>query len=352
LAANPNFGELVATTLNLWANKEFANAVTGHNPLFFRLRKNGNVQTGGLGVKALEPVMYLDTTNGFQVTAVQSAYNATSPYLAQGWSNAEYQWAEKLMYVTLPSSILDKQGSETQKLNYLSAYKDLAMKSFLEALNLDLWRAENAVGSDGSSTQFLCSIRTLLNRGGSNTTSSSSGSQYLPQQIGTAVGTSPITNVGNIERNAAGNAFWCTPITNPATTDTISLGMFQNQVSLATRDSDYPDLIITTRQNWNDLASILMGLQRYESGGLADAGFKQSLKFDGMDVIFDDNVPAKNMFVINTKYLKLRCNTMAPKFVYKPDPYRPVENWEARWMGQITSGNLGRVMARHSNLGN
>ena len=96
--------------------------------------------------------------------------------------------------------------------------------------------------------------------------------------------------------------------------------------------------------------SILQGYQRNKSGGLADAGF-ESMKFRGADVVMDDHCPPKTFLFINTKYIKLRCASMAPKFELKPDPHRTITNWNARWVGQITSGHLGRVHSRHANIG-
>jgi len=56
MAMNANFNELATTTLNLWVNTKFANLFTSHKPLWYRLRANQNIVTGGLGIKALEPM--------------------------------------------------------------------------------------------------------------------------------------------------------------------------------------------------------------------------------------------------------------------------------------------------------
>lgn len=356
MAQNPTFNELATTTLNLWVSKNFANAFTGNNPLFYMIRKNGNVQTGGLGIKALEPLMYADP-GGPQVEGVADPYTENTPSETVGFTNAEYNWCEKRLPVSIPELTLDKQGSDTQKISHINAVKDISMKKFMERLNFDIWRAEGAVGANGQSSLYLGSILCYLNRGGTSTANQMT-TYILTEQTynggtqpgGIAVGTTPITNVGNIERNSANGAFWCTPVSNPTVNQTMSLAAMNAGYNMSVRDTDMADLVVMNRSGYGDFMSILQGQQRYTAGGLADAGF-DSMKFRGADIVMDDRCPANTVLFLNTSYLKLRVASMAPKFELKPDPYRPIVNWQARWVGQITSGHLGRVHARSANLG-
>lgn len=358
MALNSNFNELATTTLNLWGSRQFANIFTGHNPLWYMLRKRQNIQQGGLGIKVLEPLQYYDTS-GPQVEGVADPYSQLTPMDTTGWTNAEYAWCEKRLSVSIPELIMDQQGSETQRINYLNTVKDISMKKFMEALNTDLWAAEGAAGSDGSSRLTLGSLRTYLNRGGTATTNTSN-SYVLTEQLynanaqpgGAAVGTTPLTKVGNIERNVANGGLWCTPVANPASTDTLTIAKMNYLYNLAVRDTDHPDLIVMGRGNFGDFMAIYQGYQRFvgNDSGLADAGF-ESIRFRGADVIFDDKCPTLNIFAINTAYLKLRCASMAPQFKEKPDPHRTILNWNARWVGQISSGHLGRAHARHAKIG-
>lgn len=355
MAINSNFSEQATTTLNLWASKNFANLLTGHNPVFFRMRKNGNVQTGGLGIKALEPVMYFDPTSPV-VEGVTNPYNELTPSETKGFSAAEYEWCEKLMSVSIPALTMDQQGSETRKINHLNAIKDSAMKTFNETLASELWRAEGAVGSNGSTRQYLGSLRTYINRGGTLTTWTGLTPTVTEQVYnggvapgGAAVGTSPLTLVGNIERNRAEGGIWCSPVQYPGSDATLTLANLNYTYNLAVRDNDSPDLIITNRTNFGELMSILQGYQRYTDSALADAGF-QSIRYIGADVVFDARCPAKTIFCLNTKYLKLRCESMQPKFEFKPDPYRPILNWQARWVGQLTMNDPARS-SRHARIG-
>jgi hypothetical protein len=343
MALNANWNELATTTLNLWASKNFANLFTSQKPLWYKLRKKQNIITGGLGIKILEPFLY-PTTAGPQLEGVADPYTEMVPSKTVGWTNAEYAWCEKRLSVSEEELVLDQQGSDTAKMNHLQAVKDISMKKFFEGLNADMWRAESAVGSNGSSRQYLGSVRTYFNRGGSNTTDGGAIPPGLTEQTGTATGTTPLTLVGNVERNAVGAAYWCTPLFTTTVT-TITLGKMNNVISLAVCDPDSPDLFVTTRANFDSIMEILQGYQRYSDSALADAGF-EAVRYRGCDVVFDQNCPATTAFALNTDYIKLRAASMAPGFVEKPDPNRTIVNWNARWVGQITSGNLGRFHSR------
>lgn len=344
MALNSNFNELATTTLNLWASMKFADAFSGHNPLFYRLRQQGNIQTGGLGLKALEPWEY-PSLNAPSLVGVTSGYNQFTPTETEGWTNAEYSWCEKAMDVSVEQLILDQQGPETRKLNYLDQLKSNRMKAFMEGVNADMWRDPSLAGANGASRAYFGSLRCYFNRGNGSTPTSIPAP--LSEQVGSVIESS-LTTVGGIDRTQTAAAYWCTPVNTSALTNTQT--NYQSIVSLATRGNDRPDLIITTRANYNVLAGVLLGLRQYLGSSLNDAGFKGVLNFDGCDVFFDDNCPASTAFAINTEYLKFRANTMKPKFTYTPDPDRLIERWKLRLVGQITSGNLGRVHARASNI--
>jgi len=349
MAINPNWNELATTTLNLWVSRNFANLFTSHKPLWYRLRANQNIVTGGLGVKALEPLMY-PTTTGPTLEGVTDPYIEMTPSATTGATNAEYSWCEKRLSVSIEELIMDQQGSDTMKINYLNDFvKNISMKKFLEGLNADLWAAEGAAGSDGSSRARLGSIRTYLNRGVG--TDGGAIPPALAEQTGTAIGTTPLGSPGNINRATNGNAYWSTPVNSTTVAaGSITQKALNNIISLAVCDPDAPDLLVTTRGNFDEILSILQGYQRFPNSALADAGF-DAVRYRSCDLVFDQNCPASNIFCINTKYIKLRCNSMQPVFTEKPDPHRSIFNWNARWVGQITSGNLGRVHSRGSAFG-
>jgi hypothetical protein len=332
----------------LWVNTKFANLFTSHKPLWYRLRANQNIVTGGLGIKALEPMIY-PTTTGPALEGVTDPYTEMTPSATTGATNAEYTWCEKRLSVTIEELIMDQQGSDTMKINYLNDFvKNVSMKKFLEGLNSDLWRAETAAGSNGSSRQYLGSVRTYFNRGLG--TDGGAIPSALAEQTGAAVGTG-LTLVGNIDRATNGNAYHSTPIFHTTVAaGAITLLKLNNVISLAVCDPDSPDLLVTTRGNFDEIMALIQQYQRYDSSALADAGF-DAIRYRSCDVVFDQACPSANLFALNTNYIKLRCNSMQPVFTEKPDPHRTIFNWNARWVGQITSGNLGRVHARADAFG-
>ena len=289
---------------------------------------------------------------------VTDPYNQLIPSETTGWTSAQYTPAEYVLDVSIPEYNVDLQGSETERINHLQSVMEVSMDKFLNQLNNDLWAAEGAAGSAGNQRNVIASVRTLFNRGGSATTGTVSPIPLTNQLYsggsglyvgGGATGTSPITNVGGIERNGPQGGYWCTPVVS-ATVATVTLGKLNNVISLAIRNADSPDLIVTTRANFDAIMEILQGYQRYDKSALADAGF-DAMKYRSCDIVFDDNCPASNLFVMNTKYLNFRTLSMKPRFKAKDDPYRQIYHWESRMVCQLTSGHLGRVHARATAFG-
>lgn len=360
MALNPNFAEYAATTLNAWGHNDFTDVFSSHHPLYARLRANGNIIAGGLGLALLEPIMYPDP-GGPQVIGVADAYFQTSPSETTGFTNAQWAWCEKLLDISVPQLQLDQQGSDTKRIAWLDSVKKLNTVKFMENLNLDLWRSPTLVGTAGNTRQNIGSLRAYLLNGGASTTGATAPAMPTGGDGGGNSGTityttattveaaGVVTNVGGIERNQAGGGYWCTPISN-ASAAAISIQQLTGLYNMAVRNGDSPDLIITTRANFSTLMALFQANQRFLSGKLDDAGFS-SMRFMGADIVFDDNCPAKNTFCLNTNYFKWRAGTEAPVFESKPDPYRPIQHWVGRYVGQLISNNLGRVHSRMYNVG-
>lgn len=349
MALNPNFSELATVTLNRWASRKFADVYTSHCPLWMKIRMRGNVMEGGFGISILEPLKY-PVASGPQPQGITDPYNQLTPSETTGWTAAQYTPAEYVLDVSIPEYNVDLQGSETERINHLQSVMEVSMDKFLNRLNVDLWAAEGANGSGGNLRSVIGSVRTYFNRGSTASADGGASPASLSNQIGTATGTSPVTTVGGIDRTSAnGGSYWCTPLFT-TTVSTITLGKLNNVISLAIRNADSPDLIVTTRANYDSIMEILQGYQRFEKSALADAGF-DAMRYRSCDIVFDDNCPATNLFVMNTKYLNFRALSMKPRFKAKDDPYRQIYHWEARMVCQLTSGHLGRVHSRATSFG-
>jgi hypothetical protein len=126
------------------------------------------------------------------------------------------------------------------------------------------------------------------------------------------VADSPTTGtVGGINRATSGNEFWrnkASVLQSALTTATI-YGAMNDLYLKCSRGTDKPDLIVADDTLYSLYENSLVAQQRFVNAEMAEAGF-QNLKFKGADVIYDGGdggyCPAKHMYFLNTKYLKLR----------------------------------------------
>ncbi len=356
---NSNFNSRLTMTINKWVDHHLIDLFISHNPLFFRMREKGNIEAGGMGVQLIEPIMY-PYGDGPTPIGVTDSWSTSVTHSETGNTTAAaYTPAEYLLPVSASEYDMDLQGSETAKVNYLESVMKINIAKFISKLNLDLWALEGTAGTDGSLRTRIGSIRTYVNGGGGSTTGApgaNAGNEPVPiaEQLVAGVGSAPVLTPGGINRNASGAAYWCSSLINPGTAATLSLQILNNVISAATRNNDTPDITIMPRLKYDLLLSILQGYQRFPNESkLADVGF-DAVRYRNTDVIWDDNcptaVPGNNIFALNSDYLKLRCKTMKPLFTRVFDPQRAILAWLARWVGQITSGHLGRVHARHCNI--
>ncbi len=68
---------------------------------------------------------------------------------------------------------------------------------------------------------------------------------------------------------------------------------------------DHPDFAVTTRTVFEGYESLLVANERFTSKAEGDGGFKnEALKFKGLVIAFDNDVPAGYMWMLNTAYYK------------------------------------------------
>lgn len=355
---NANYDNLTTMTINRWLSSNLSDHIASHHPLWFRMMEQGNIVQGGNGYFYVEPVKW-PAPGGPQVQGVTEDFNELAPAVETGGITA-YQWkpAEFAMLTGIREYDLSAQGSMTEKVNLTGEYMGIWLDKYLEFLNGQMWAAEGAAGADGQSQNALGSIRCYVNGGGSSTTGGGFVTE-LPEQLTVAIGTSPITKVGNIERNAAGGAYF-TPATirgslaSPGTAIAVSSTLLNEGVTMCTRGKDSPDYITMGRNPYNYYMGVLQNQIRFTGGSaLADVGFKNSFVWRGCDVVFDDLCPQvtnlNQIFFLNTKYLKLRYNTMKPVF-RMVDTTKLIKQWKSSQILQMTSNQLGRLQGRISSI--
>lgn len=345
-------------TIRLWLSNRLEDHFFGHHPVFAKLRAMNRVVKGGFGTKITVPIKY-PQAGGPQAEGVTDPYAAFSHSAMTGITSSLWDVAEYFMPISAPVRELKLQGSETKKLDYINSVMEIAMDRFMDRLRQDMWAAEGNPGSAGTDSQ-LASIRTLFNKGGSNTTGTIPPLP-LPAQLsqsdptwGNAAGTNPVFVVGGINRNAAGNAYFCIPLKNPNTAQTFNADAINEIITLATRGADRPDLLILERNHYNAAMNILQKQIQFGQSKLAEYGF-DAFRWRNCDVIWDDDVPTAapgiNMFAINTKSLKLCVDSLEPDVQQSEDPERSLKVWKANWFGQLIMTKMGRgAGARHARL--
>lgn len=358
---NANFDNLMTETINVWQSNTYANAYTANHPFWASLLRNGNMVRTGVGYAWYEPFMY-PTSIGPMPTGVSDGFQEVADATEQGgktmaaWTPAQYA-----MQVAVENYDIEAQGSETKMVDHIKETFEMANIRYFETYANDLWAAEGAFGSDGQAKTKIGSLRTYLNGGG---TSNGPNAAVIPQpnteQTLAAVGTTPKTTVGGIVRTAENGAYWCPNMYNPASAATPTLTLFNRMYTIACRTggdygTDSPDLILLPNILYDWFMTTLQQQQRWQGNGqLAQMGFADSFKFRGADVMFDDGVPhstnANQAFFINTRYFKLRYNTMQPQYTLAPIYNKLVRNWMSSQILQLTAKHLGRVHSRHCKI--
>lgn len=274
---NSTYTEIVTTTLDNYRT-ELADNVTNNNALLMFLKKRGNTESVGGGVKILENLMYAENStsrwySGLEELSVQASDIATS---------AAFDWKEFNVNVVI-SGLEKAQNSGTKE----------------SVINLATAKIKNAEITSNNRIAAALFYSNTENGG-----KSIGGLQHLIADLPTS-GT-----VGGISR--VDNTFWrnqyydfsdqsVTP--SSATIQTAMNTLWIN----TTRGKDMIDLFVADALYFRYYLESLQANQRFTQDDKASAGFRM-LEFmgGGAKVIFDANCPASHMYGINTNYLHYR----------------------------------------------
>lgn len=283
MAGNPNFDDIVTTTLRNRSGKLADNA-TLTTALLDRMRRRGKVKSAAGGRTIVEELEISLNPNG----GWYSGLDTLNTNLHEPFSAAEYDW--KQAYVPVVWSGLDK----------LRNMGDMA------TINLIASRVKNAEKS----------LYDLV-----ATASYSDGTSYGGKQmhgLGLFVVTAPTTGVvGGIDR--ATNSFWqnqtttftATTSINVAATSPTSYLAALNSLSIScTRGNDRPDLYVADATHYKMYLESLQPLQRITNTDMAAYGFT-ALKYYGVggnaDFVLDNgHCTASTTYALNTDFIYLR----------------------------------------------
>jgi hypothetical protein len=350
------------TVLNAWLSANCADVYSSNSPFFARMRAAGRIKTGGIGYTWSEP-FYYPVTTGPQLQGVSDMWaDQVRPTETGGISQLQFTPAMFIMNVGIAKYDLKAQGSDTKRVDYLQTIMKISNTKWGETLNSQLWAAEGATGADGQSKAVLGSLRAYINGGGSSTTDGGATPARSASSFGgtfTAVGTSAITKIGNVERNGVGGAYFCPNLYNKSGGDAATAMALNNLITYAARNEDRPTLILLPPRLYTYYLGIVQSQQRTD---LKTYGKYEGFTWNGVDVMYDDNVPAGTdngasanttgqIFCLNLDHLTLRYDTMKPQFTPYVDPLRTtLDNYTASQIIQLTTDHPGRVHSRNANV--
>ena len=284
MPANPNFDDIVTTTLRNRSGKLADNA-TKTTALLDRMRRRGKVKPASGGRTIVQELEVALNTNG----GWYAGYDTLNTNPFEPFSAAEYDW--KQAYVPVVWSGLEK----------------LKNMGEFEVIDLVSNRVKNAE-------------RSLYDLVASSSYSDGSGSGGKQLHgLGLFVVADPSSGtVGGIDRGA--QDFW----RNQVTTVTMSgaqvniasqapstfLAALNSLAIACTRGSDRPDLYVADAIGYKNYLESLQPIQRISDETLAGYGFT-NLKYYGVgsraDFVLDNGYcPTKTVYALNTEYIYLR----------------------------------------------
>lgn len=264
------YTELVTTTLNKYS-ATLADNITNHNPLLDKIKKKGNAEPVGGGVKILENLMYAENSTKLWYSGLETLNVGQSDVL----TSANFDWKELNVNVVI-SGLEKAQNSGTKE-------------SVHNLLKSRIKVAEITMQNEMAAALFYSNTE--------NSAKSIGGLQHLVADLPTS-GT-----VGGIDRSA--QTWWANQyydfsvesITASATT--IQAAMNRNYIN-STRGRDRIDMYIGGTTYFTYYLESLQSNQRFMNEASAGAGFS-ALKFWGgaADVFFDANCSATRMYGLN-----------------------------------------------------
>jgi len=263
MTANPNFDNLLTTTLANYRSQLTDNVFTAR-PLTYFLMDKGRIRMLNGGTKIVEPIIYGENNT----VGSYSGYDSLSLTPQTGISAAEFEWKQYAASISISGIEEAKNNGEQEIINLLEAKIMQAEESMREGFNEMFF-------SDGTG----------------NSSKDWNGLGNLVEASGT---------VGGIDRSSY--SWWRSYEENTATALTLAqMSTAYNSVSVG---NDHPDMVLTTQTLFEKYEALLQPQLRYTDTKTADAGF-QNLLFKAGPVVYDVHCPAGVMFFLNSKYLTL-----------------------------------------------
>lgn len=296
MAGNPNYDEILATTL---ANHKstLVDTVFSARPFVFFLKQAGQIVMKSGGHKIVQPLMY-----GKNTTAGSYSGSDVLPTTAQGGiSAAEYPWRQYAASIVIEGIEEAVNNGEEEVIDLLSAKVTQTEETILE--NFDEMFLDDGTGNSGKDWNGLKNL--------------------VAQNS---------TPVGGIDPST--NTWWQSNVNGNSVTQTVKL--MNNMYNTCTVGNDHPDLELTTQAIYEGYESLIQANQRFVDTTAADAGF-ENLRHKGATLMYDQYVDAGYLYFLNTKYLRLIGHSQ--KWFYTT-PFKQPENQDIRVAQILCYGNL------------
>ena len=272
---------------------------------------------GGTNIEV--PLMY----GGAEVQAF-SGFDKLSTEPVEGIAPASFLWKMYQVPVVISRDHETNNMSESQIISLVEAKVKQAEISFREILNYD-----------------------LINNG---LTGTGNDNITVPDSL-RVVGLTDICQIatqarpyGGISAASGAQTWWANDIQD-VTTSFASTGVEKMRSCYlnTSRGNDSPDLILSSQTAYEKYDAVLVDDKRFVNTTAADAGF-ESLMYRGSTMLYDRDIAADFMFMLNSNYLQLICH---PDVDMMSTPFREAENQWARfsrifWKGALVCSNRAR----------
>lgn len=287
--ANANYNTILSTTLANHLPRFIDNIFTAR-PLVFFLKQAGQIRQVGGGHKIVLPLIYAQNDS---VASYDGADTLNVDPVDTGFSAAEFPWRQAAVTIKITGIEEAKNNGEEEIIDLLEAKTMQAEESLIE--KMDEW----LIDSDGTG----------------NSNKDPFGLPLLVGQNASAV--------GGIDPSTA--TWWASQI--DSTTEALTIAELATNYNTVSVGNDQPNVILTTQALYEKYESLLQPQLRFQDSGTADAGF-QNLLYKGAPVVYDTYVNSGELWMLNTKYLRIVGHRDA---WFKPTPFVRPENVDARF---------------------
>lgn len=255
MAANPNWGEVVTTTL-AHRRKNLADAVSRNNILYYEMRRRGRDKTIGGGRTITAPIMIGEENVNFQWYVGREGLNVAGQEVL---TSAEYPWKQYACGVSISGLEMLMNDGPEQVISMMKSRVQHAEKTIVNQLH----KSGHGDGTANGGKEFGGLALLISETAGATVAGINSG----------------VSTWWDNQRKVLGGA----PAANT---------IYANMLDLYLRTSrgmDKPNLIMSDNSFYAVYSAGLQAQQRFMDGKLASAGF-QNILFENTPVVTDGGI--------------------------------------------------------------